>query len=95
MEMDYELSNKVINKARNRIFEDKTYTLWLTELQSMDKESYVDFDTYLKNMKSKQLSYKSNNVKKESKSIEELRCEATIIMQADNENNLIIEKESL
>jgi len=92
--MDYDLSNKVLKLAKDRIFEDKIYSLWLNELQSMDKETYIDFDGYLKKVKSKQLLNKSG-IKRKKKTIKELRLESMKIINDDKKNKLTSTKENL
>jgi hypothetical protein len=92
--MDLDLSNKVLIKAKQDIDENKLYKLWLTELQSMDKDNYMNFEQYKTNAKINQIEIKNKTVQKK-KSFEELENEANKLIKLDKKGLLIIEREDM
>ena len=48
--MDWQRTLDLINKAYEKQFEDKAWSMWLTLYPNMDKKNFVSFDEYKKKL---------------------------------------------
>jgi hypothetical protein len=73
--MNFKTAGKIIEKTREKIFDDRLWERWLVELTAMDEKTFISFEDYRK----KVLEYcrlKSRTVEEKKVEFDECRKRA-------------------